>query len=222
MENFLVEKDTSYRCFEFLKRLQLEINILIEKEGLSNSNICVMLLQLNYNSRHFFQFYTKFLLENSQSSKSIPALTEYYYLQLKIINQLPQLSGTGYSTGKSIIKEQVATWLAEEIYFLEKKQHLEYFFTSTKSDQATSYHKLHTNLSVAHLSLAVKLLIDTGIIKHNNTTELMRMVAKNFRTEKSEHISEDSLRNKAYNIETTAVKGMQDVIVSLLNEIRKY
>jgi hypothetical protein len=68
----------------------------------------------------------------------------------------------------------------------------------------------------------VKLLLETGIIKNKNASELMRMVAASFRTEKSEHISEDSLRNKSYNIESSAVEGMKDVIIGLLNAVRKY
>ena len=48
------------------------------------------------------------------------------------------------------------------------------------------------------------------------------LVSKNFRTEKSENISEDSLRNKSYNMESSAIEGMKNVIVGLLNEVRKY
>ena len=39
---------------------------------------------------------------------------------------------------------------------------------------------------------------------------------------KRESISEDSLRNKAYNIESSTVEGMKDVIIGLLNLVRGY
>jgi hypothetical protein len=80
--------------------------------------------------------------------------------------------------------------------------------------------KVHTSLSVAHLSLAVKLLIDAKVITNKNSREIIKMVARNFRTDKREQISEDSLYNKAYNVETSTLDGMKDVI--MMNLVKGY
>lgn len=112
---------------------------------------------------------------------------------------------------------------AEEIYFLEKKQLLDVpIVASSKTDGLPNSNKVEMNLSVGQISLGLKLLLDTGIIQNKNASEILRMVSRNFKTKKSEQISEDSLRNKSYNIETAAVQGVKEVIVGLLNEVRKY
>ena len=139
---------------------------------------------------------------------------------MKIINQVIKIPGMAYDPSLPSVADQIGGWLAEEIYFLEKKHQLEYSLPGNKSENSTS--KIRTNLTVSHLSIAIKLLMGTGVIKNSNASEIIRMVSKIFRTEKSENISEDSLRNKSYNMESSAIEGMKHVIVGLLNEVRKY
>ena len=48
----------------------------------------------------------------------------------------------------------------------------------------------------------------------------MSMVARSFKTDRQEVISEDSLRNKSYNFETSTVEKLKDKIIGLLNMAR--
>jgi hypothetical protein len=82
--------------------------------------------------------------------------------------------------------------------------------------------KVQTTLPVSHLSLAVRLLLDIGVIRSRNTTDILRLVSRSFSTGEREDISEGSLRNKVYNVESAAVKGVKSLIADLLNEVRKY
>jgi len=225
LEDYLQPEIVVTYCeFKFIKELQWELLSLAKKKDLHNctEQLCSRLLFLNFNSIRFFTYYIAKISEESKSYTNTNALVEYYSMQMKIINQVIVKPGSVYISDLLSLPNQIGTWLAEEINFLEKKQQLEYSFTGTQAQSAAKFKKVHTNLTVDNLSLAAKLLLDTGVIKNINTTELMRMVAKNFRTEKSEHISEESLRNKAYNIERSAVEGTMNVIVGLLNEVRKY
>ncbi len=54
--------------------------------------------------------------------------------------------------------------------------------------------------------LAIKLLIDAGIIKNKNATELMKLVARNFKTDNREQIS---FRRIASGIKLTILMGLQ-------------
>ena len=130
--------------------------------------------------------------------------------------------GFAYRPQLPSIRDQIGTWITEELYFLEKRRQLNVPLNVLKSDEPVVTPKVQTSLSVAHLSLGLKLLMDAGVITNKNSTEVMRMVARNFRTEKRESISEDSLRNKVYNIESGTVEGMKDVIIGLLNLVRGY
>ncbi|MBK7433504.1 MAG: hypothetical protein IPI66_06060 [Chitinophagaceae bacterium] len=73
--------------------------------------------------------------------------------------------------------------------------------TGQKNEQQTTEMKVHTSLSVSHLAMAVKLLVEAKLITNTNSSDLIRMVARNFRTDRQEVISEESLRNKLYSFE---------------------
>jgi hypothetical protein len=108
------------------------------------------------------------------------------------------------------------------LYCLEKQHRLNFVAPPPPHLPSDTEPKVHTSLSVAHLSMAVKLLVDSKVITNKNTSELLRMVAKNFKTDKQEQISEDSLRNKMYNVEKFNVDKMKGVIIGMLNQVRKY
>lgn len=214
----------SFNDEDYLTTYLDQMNQLIEKEPATTEKVTDFLLRMNVNHQDFYLYYINKIKQADQSTGLIGS-TEYYYFKLKQVHQQTYYSAQAFQPDRPSIHDQVSTWLAEEIYFLEKKQALSYSFSPSRTDApnpANNSNKVFTKLSVAHLSLAVKLLLETGIIKNKNASELMRMVAASFRTEKSEHISEDSLRNKSYNIETSAVEGMKDVIIGLLNAVRKY
>ena len=170
----------------------------------------------------FFNYYILQLAELAKGIDSDTGLIEFYSLQLKIVNQLPMKPGFIFKVQLPFIRDQIGTWVIEELYFLEKRYQLATPLTFQKTEEPAATPKVQTSLSVAHLSLGLKLLMDAGVITNKNSTEVMRMVAKNFRTEKRESISEDRLRNKAYNIESGTVEGMKDVIIGLLNLVRGY
>ena len=137
-------------------------------------------------------------------------------------NQLQLKSGLVFKPGLPSIKDQIGSWICEELYFLEKRQRLLYQAPSQKTEDQVNEPKVQTSLSVAHLALAVKLLIESKVITNKNSSELLRMVARNFKTDRQELISEDSLRNKSYNFESATVNRLKDEIIGLMNLVRKY
>ncbi len=206
---------------DYLKKLQVAYNNLMVKKQFSQADICLLLLQHNYNQEDFYNYYLQMIHEGNEAATHPSALCARYYYQQKLIHQLPDTGMPGYNPDAPSIREQIGGWLSEEIYYLEKKWQFDKTPLPTNST-TESHTKVHTNLSVDQLSLAVKLLADTGIIQHKNNAELMRLVAKNFQTKNSEQLSESSLRNKLYTVESSSARAMQHVIVGLLNEVRKY
>ncbi|MEO7524206.1 MAG: hypothetical protein ABIT58_08940 [Ferruginibacter sp.] len=53
--------------------------------------------------------------------------------------------------------------------------------------------KIKTKLTVSHLPIAIRLLMDTGIIMKTNATDIITMVSKTFKTGRNKNISDDSL-----------------------------
>ena len=205
----------SYRELYYLKELQREILLLADRK---ETDIINLLIYLNFNCIRFFNYYILQLVELTKDIDT--GLIEFYSLQLKIVNQLPVKPGFIFKVQLPFIRDQIGTWVTEELYFLEKRHQLNALISDSKNEEPAFTPKVQTSLSVAHLSLGLKLLMDAGVITNRNPTELMRMVARNFSTEKRESISENSLRNKVYNIESGTVEGMKEVIIRLMNLVR--
>ncbi len=117
------------------------------------------------------------------------------------------------------MKEQIATWLYNEIHFYEKQWQMQGNKTGTS---AVTQEKLNISLSVAELAFFIKLLQRARVIKSENSTELMNFIANNLRTDKSESISAGSLRNKFYNVESSTVESMKGVINDLVKVMKEY
>ena len=224
-ETFLsAEKNTSYRNMAYLKELQHVLLYFIRKNKIENANdqVCQLLLYRNFNSLRFYNYYINQLEERTRSFNTIPEQIEFYSLKIKLINQLQLKSGLVFKPGLPSIKDQIGSWICEELYFLEKRQRLLNQEPLQKNEVQPNEPKVQTRLSVAHLALAVKLLVDSKVITNKNSSELLRMVARNFKTDRQELISEDSLRNKSYNIESSTVDRLKDEIIGLMNLVRKY
>mgnify|MGYP003433826677 FL=1 len=127
-----------------------------------------------------------------------------------------------YKPGLPPIRDQIGSWICEELYYLEKQESILNGLAGSKKEVTANQTKVHTSLSVSHLALAVKLLIESKIITNNNSSELLRMVARNFRTDRQEAISEESLKNKLYSFESSTVNRLKDEIIGLMNLVRKY
>jgi hypothetical protein len=68
----------------------------------------------------------------------------------------------------------------------------------------------------------VKLLVEAKVITNRNYTELLRIVAKNFKTDRNEELSDNSLRNKYYSVEYGTLRNMKEVLIGLINLVKQY
>jgi len=213
------EAAVSFARHDFTKKLEQLIVGLKERSTVDNAVVCHLLIELNYNTVAFREYYINYLKEGSRDADSPEA---FYYLQIKKINQLPVGASPGFENTRPPIRELICTWLNEELIFMEKQQQMAGVISGIPAEMSFSGKKVQTTLPVSHLSLAVRLLLDTGVIRSRNTTDILRLVSRSFSTGEREDISEGSLRNKVYNVESAAVKGVKSLIADLLNEVRKY
>ena len=214
--------ETTYRELAYLKALINELQHFINRKNSSNINeeFNHLLLYLNYNRLRFFNYFIKALKDTGDHFDTLHDQIDFYSLQINLINQLPVKPGLIYKPGLPSLKEQIGNWICEELYYLEKRQRLIFPASLHLDKDLENTEKIHTNLSVSQLALGVKLLVDAKVITNKNSTELMSMVARSFKTDRQEVISEDSLRNKSYNFEASTVEKLKDKIIGLLNMVR--
>lgn len=208
------EKLTYYEfnyCSEFILLLYQEINF----ENCSEEAIKECLFDLNFNSTQFFDNITDgILIELSKQENNIQKIDILYKL-LKNYNQKQTRNFIKYNENLPSIKEQIISWIEEEIEYLSKKMKLD---ANQFSNVANNEDKIKflTGLSVAQLSYFFALLIETGIIKHKNQADIFRFISENFKTSNTDKISTDSIKSKYYNIEATTRYAVREKIIELL------
>ena len=137
----------NYRDFYYLQELQRELILFKKKQhdGNVNEELCRLLLHLNFNSIHFFTYYIAQLQENAKGCNANLELIAHYSLKLKIINQLPVKSGLIHKPDLPPVREQIGSWICEELYFLEKKERLLIHEPLQKNELHAREMKVHTS-----------------------------------------------------------------------------
>nr|WP_288833759.1 hypothetical protein [uncultured Flavobacterium sp.] len=182
----------------------------------NTNSLSTLLLQLNFNSLDFFDYYTDEInkeLEQQQTElekikllyKYLKSVNQkYLYIQTKRINNLPST------------KEQITGWIEEEIYYLNQKRILEQNMQNNQENNDKN-DKILTGLSVPQLSYFFGLLVQSGIIQPPTQRAVFRFIANHFKTRMTNSISVDSLNSKYYNVETTTKNAVREKIIELLN-----
>lgn len=186
----------------------------------SEENIISLLVELNYNSKTFFEFQVREIAVVLKDIETFNSKMDYLMGTMKKYFQTNTFTFLAYKLLLPSLNDQVIAWIEEEINYLNKKHFLEN--PTAALMQQTAYKiKLQWDLSVAQLSYFFKLLHTNGIIKNKNQSDIFRNVAENNKTAKVENISVDSISAKYYNVETSTKEAVKSVIINLLNLVNK-
>lgn len=198
-------------CAEFIIALHKQINFV----NISEESVKEFLFDFNFNSTQFFDNLTDaIVIELSKQENNIQKIDVLYRL-LKNYNQKQTRTFIKYNKNLPSIKEQIISWIEEEIEYISKKMKLDANpFTNISSNEDKI--KFLTGLSVAQLSYFFALLIETGIIKHKNQADIFRFISENFKTANTDKISTHSIKSKYYNIETATKNAVREKIIELL------
>jgi hypothetical protein len=206
------EKLTYYEfnyCSEFILTLHKQIN----SENNSEETIKDCLFDLNFNSLQFFKYLTVEVLQELETQENNIKKIDILYRFLKNYNQKQSRNAIKYKSNLPSLKEQIIGWLEEEVEYLTKKVKLEANQNIANDEEKI---KFLTGLSVAQLSYFFGLLMETGIIKHKNQTDVFRFISENFKTNNTEKISVDSIKVKYYNVESTTKNALREKIIELV------
>jgi hypothetical protein len=79
-----------------------------------------------------------------------------------------------------------------------------------------------TPMSVPQLALFVRLLVESGTIKCQNQSLLLRAIAASFSTAKATSISSESLRIKYYATDPASVNIVKEYVIKMMNQLRRF
>ena len=106
------------------------------------------------------------------------------------------------------LKEQINDWTDEEIKFLENVQLPEKVADKLNENED----KIHESLSVAKLSVLLRLLVIDKIIIVRTVTQMLRVAAKIFTTLQKDDIFFGSLTNKYEAPDKATINAVKDLL----------
>lgn len=218
LSNLSIQEQISYHQFKYAGEYIFELATLIKnhKEIIKEEDLCNWLIDLNLNSFRLFDYKINKIQLQLQTFDSEIEKLNYLYNLLKYYNQKRNKVNRSFKEKLPEIRIQLSNWIEEEIIYINRKINLE----SGRADAnlvKTPSIKIETGFSVAQLIYFVNLLVQVGIIKHNNLRDIFRLIADNFKTKNTETISIDSLSSKFYNVETGTKEAVREKIIELLN-----
>jgi len=213
-----LQNKITYYQFNYATEYIIELSQLLnEKQNeIDDFEVSNWLLDLNINSFRFFDYKTTLIQSELSRCETDIERLELLYQKLKKFNQHRSKIKKSYLDKLPEIKVQICNWIEEEIEFINRKRNIEVFNKETIK-QYESKNKILIGLSVAQLGYFINILMQSGIIKHNNQRDVFRMIADNFKTNGTDSISVDSLSSKYYNVEYATKNTIKNKIIELLN-----
>ncbi len=195
---------------ELLRELSKEVNP-------ATDSIRKLLYYYNFNSSMFviyeFDRLVNLLSEITTKSEKILMLRS----ELKTINQLPVRVNYYFDDNMPSLKEQVSTWITEEIKYCEAG----HFMQAVNLAGTETENKINTTLSVAKLGLLIRLLVVDKIIINRTVAPMLRTVAKTFTTLQREEISFGSLETKYHAPDKATIDVMKDMLHKWIHILSK-
>lgn len=204
----------TYRLHFYEKELLQE---LLKEVNPATDSIRKLLYYYNFNSSGFviYEFDRLVNLVSAITSKSEKILM--LRSELKSINQLPVRVNYYYDDNMPALKEQVSTWITEEIKYCEAG----HFTQAAISAGTEPESKINTTLSVAKLGLLIRLLVVDKIIINRTVAPMLRTVAKTFTTLQREEISFGSLETKYHAPDKATIDVMKDMLHKWIHILSK-
>ena len=212
----------SYSRLYFLRALKQSLmacDVRLDSADLLRQDVCRMLIQLNYNSELFFQYYVEQIHHALTLCETLSDKIDQLSYYFKVCCQ-EHTAHVSFDFKTQSINIQFVEWISQELEYYRNKQQLQ-LSQPSKVDGLAADFKLNFDLSVSHLAYLFKSFIETGIVQNKNTSELIRFLTKFVKTKKSESVSYESFRIKFYNPETGTKDAVKKTLQSLLNYMNK-
>lgn len=216
----------------YQKDLLKELELLEPPEG----ETCVftaldeLLIYLNFNSKFYMGYFTKRLAEKINAKESISDRLERLLFHYKQFNQMHRKPGVILNPQYGDLKTELGNWFTQEIFYLEKKLHLNIVPISGIAEQKGSQpasqknepQKLLCILSVDQMALVLRSADDLKIIMARSLNSVFKTIVPHLSTPYQENISWDSMRSKSYNAETRDKEIVIQTLEQMIKKIKEY
>jgi hypothetical protein len=206
----------SYRELAYKKEL-LKV-LLLENSMQSTFHLREALYSINYNEDNFIAYEFSLLRAITETVPTKKEKIALLKLEQKAINQFPLKIATGFSANMPALKQQINSWIDEEIKYLASD-----FVPDPNISTATeNENKIHTSLSVAKLALIMRILVVDKIIINKKIVPMLRVAARTFTSLQKEDIASGSLETKYHAPDKATINTLKEMLhkwLAILNRL---
>lgn len=176
---------------------------------------------LNYNSIKALTYHAHFITALLEEAETRAEKIEKLSLIAKKINQSQVKPGIGYNQTCPSLKEQLNSYISEEVAYQERLQQLNNGSPDQPSDNFLSGFKLKFETSVSQLAYLLRIFIETKVILNTNLSQVLHFLVKFVMTKRSEAVSYNSFRSKFYCVESGTRESVRKMLVTMIQYIDK-
>lgn len=174
-----------------------------------------LLTKCGFNCPAFISLLTGELINDISSKDSFNERLAFITKQLLKYKLIPMLGPHSYIPGLPSIKKTMLSLFKKQLLILQAGDSI-----SCASTVPLNTFKIPVNVPVSQLALFIRLFIDSGIIKSDNHTELLKHLAAGITTPKTTSVSADSLRVNFYAPPPVAKNIVKDYLVKMMTQLR--
>jgi hypothetical protein len=217
-------KNLTFRRIRYIKELQHELLRLVLNPASpleTNTQLRFIMHYLNYNAVKCLAYYARYITMQLHQSETLTDKIQLLSKTLKEVNQMQTKPSVAYNHKAPSLQTQLTTFITEELTHLERLLTLDVKPHPQSITGQLPNFKLKVELSVSQLACLTKLFIETKLVNHTNTSEVLRFLTRFVITRQTHAVSFDSLRGKFYNVETGTKESVKQILISMIHHVDK-
>ncbi|WP_281309956.1 hypothetical protein [Flavobacterium flavigenum] len=225
-------KKITFREILYKKDLikELENLKLKHNENTIYSDLSEVLIQMNFNSPLYINYFTKLISEKINEFYNLTEKRENLLLFFKELNQIYTNNNVILYKNYPDLKIVMHQWFEQELIFLEKKQELLSDSTAAiPKDQNKALpapektgDKILCQLSADQTALILRASQELKVLVSKSMNHMFKMIVPFLSTANKSTLSYDSMRSKAYSIEERDKEIAIETLQKIIKKIKEY
>jgi len=217
------KNNITYRFLLYTKRIEKTLfDFTYSERSCVDKTMIDMCILLNYNCIEAQDFLINKIRDEVNKEDTPESKINRLCFFLKEFRQLEEKPNLAFKNNCRSLKEQICTWISEEIIYHERNLQSFSSNLSAKEDALLIEEKVQLSVSVEVFTIMVRAAKDNKLIITKHATELFKMVSKYFSSKQAKTISTHSLRNKSYVAESAAKREAIDFLHGMIKSIHEY
>jgi hypothetical protein len=177
----------------------------------------IYLLKQGFNEEHFLEYIRKKMSVAAPAKQPV----QYWQEQRKLIIQLQKQKKAKYCPQQPDASAVLLKFAEAELHYQEDKARQNQMGKGKSAKNSNpAIEKLFTSsMPVGQFAVVLRLLIEGGHIKPLNLKTFLYTIANSASLDNQQHISPESLRNKYYSPERSALQGVKDLLFGCIKEM---